>query len=114
MTGLDAKRQMEVGAPMRTIAGWQLGHAIRTIGRACAAAVAALIIFQPLCAAQEYPSKPVRMIVAFPPGGSTDVIARLISAKLTETWGQQFVVDNRPGAGTNIGAELQARSPADG
>jgi tripartite-type tricarboxylate transporter receptor subunit TctC len=54
------------------------------------------------------------MIVAFPPGGSTDVLGRILGAKLTESWGQQVVIDNRPGAGTNIGTELAAKSPADG
>ncbi len=65
-------------------------------------------------AAQDYPSRPLRLIVAFPPGGSTDVLARIIGAKLTQSWGQQVVVDNRPGAGTNIGTELAAKSPPDG
>ncbi|MDB5922140.1 MAG: hypothetical protein JWN13_1076 [Betaproteobacteria bacterium] len=64
--------------------------------------------------AQTYPSKPVRMIVGFPPGGSTDIMARLISPGLIESFRQQFVIDNRPGANSNIAAELAARAPADG
>ena len=64
--------------------------------------------------AQTYPSKPVRMIVGFPPGGSTDIMARLIAPGLSEAFKQQFVVDNRPGANSNIAAELAARAPADG
>lgn len=64
--------------------------------------------------AQTYPSKPVRMIVGFPPGGSTDIMARLISPGLSEAFNQQFVIDNRPGANSNIAAELAARAPADG
>jgi tripartite-type tricarboxylate transporter receptor subunit TctC len=61
-----------------------------------------------------YPKHPVRMIVPFAPGGPTDVIARVIAQKLTETWAHQVVVDNRAGAGGNIGAELVAKSAPDG
>lgn len=65
-------------------------------------------------AAESYPSKPVRIVVPFPPGGGTDLIARITGAKLSQIFGQQFVVDNRPGAGTVVGSELAARAPADG
>jgi tripartite-type tricarboxylate transporter receptor subunit TctC len=61
-----------------------------------------------------YPSKPIRMIVPFPPGGPTDVVARLLGIKLTERWGQQVLVDNRAGAGGTIGAEMAARAAPDG
>jgi tripartite-type tricarboxylate transporter receptor subunit TctC len=64
--------------------------------------------------AQNWPAKSVRIIVGFPPGGSTDIMARLIVPGLTETFRQQFVVDNRPGANSNIASELAAKSPADG
>ena len=64
--------------------------------------------------AGNYPNKQIRMIVPFAAGGPTDAIARAIGQKLTETWGQPVVVDNRPGAGGNIGTELAAKSPADG
>jgi tripartite-type tricarboxylate transporter receptor subunit TctC len=64
--------------------------------------------------AQSYPSKPVRFIVPFPPGGGNDTIARVVAQKLSLTLGQQVVVDNRPGAAGTIGAEAAARSPADG
>ena len=64
--------------------------------------------------AQEYPTRPVRLIVATVPGGGTDAIARILGAKLTELLGQQFVIDNRGGAGGIIGTELVARAPADG
>lgn len=65
-------------------------------------------------AATAYPTKPVRLIVPYPPGGGNDTLARLFGAKLTEAWGQQVVVDNRPGAGTIIGTQLAARSVPDG
>jgi tripartite-type tricarboxylate transporter receptor subunit TctC len=64
--------------------------------------------------AQTYPSKPIRLVVPFPPGGSLDVVARAIGQKLSEAWGQPVVIDNRPGAGGNIGADLVAKSTPDG
>jgi len=67
-----------------------------------------------LTLAQDYPSKPVRMVVPFPPGGTTDILARAVGQKLSESWGQQVVIDNRPGAGGNIGTDIVAKSPADG
>ena len=65
-------------------------------------------------AAAGYPAKPVRMIVGYAPGGGTDIMGRIIAQELTKTLAQQFVVENRPGAAQNLGAELVARSPADG
>jgi len=64
--------------------------------------------------AQSYPTKPIRMIVPYPPGGGNDTLARLFGVKLTEAWGQQVVVDNRPGAGTIIGTQIAARAVPDG
>ena len=64
--------------------------------------------------AQGYPTKPAKVVVPYPPGGPTDIVARVVSQKLSEQMGQQFVVENRPGAGGNIGAEAVAKSPADG
>ncbi len=61
-----------------------------------------------------YPSRPVRFLVPFPPGGATDAFARILSDKLRESLGQQFVVDNRPGAGGNIATDMAAHSPGDG
>ena len=64
--------------------------------------------------AANYPTKPVRFIAPFPPGGSTDLLARLVAQKLTEAWGQQVIVENRGGAAGTIGVELAARSAPDG
>lgn len=74
----------------------------------CAALLPALL------QAQAYPAKPVRIIVPFPPGGATDIVARIVAQKLNEAWGQQIIVDNRTGAGGNIGGELAAKAPPDG
>ena len=64
--------------------------------------------------AQSYPNKPVRVVVPYPPGGPTDIVARVLFQQVSEATGQQFLVDNRAGAGGNIGAEIVAKSPADG
>jgi tripartite-type tricarboxylate transporter receptor subunit TctC len=76
--------------------------------------LAALACCMAAAPTQAYPTKPVRLIVPYPPGGGNDTLARLFGAKLTEAWGQQVVVDNRPGAGTIIGAQLAARAVPDG
>jgi tripartite-type tricarboxylate transporter receptor subunit TctC len=65
-------------------------------------------------AAQGYPVKPLRIVVPFAPGGPNDILARVIGQKLTEAWGQQTIVENRPGGGTVIGTEVVAKSPPDG
>jgi tripartite-type tricarboxylate transporter receptor subunit TctC len=64
--------------------------------------------------AQTFPSKPIRMVVTFPTGGAPDILSRTIAEKLDPSWGQTMIVDNKPGAGGNIGAEFVARAPADG
>ena len=86
-------------------------------GARLAALVLGLTTVAPLVAhaqTRDYPVRPVRLIAPFPPGGPTDVLSRAISVKLTEYWGQQVIVDNRPGAGGNIGTELAARAAPDG
>src|SRR5215212_4128963 len=61
-----------------------------------------------------FPTKPIRIIIPYPPGGTSDILARLVGVKITEAWGQSVLVDNRTGANGNIGAEFVARAPADG
>jgi tripartite-type tricarboxylate transporter receptor subunit TctC len=78
------------------------------------AAAAAFAVFSAGAFAQAYPNKTLRMIVGFPPGGGTDVVARVISAKLSEWWGQAVAVENRPGATGTIGADAVAKSAPDG
>ncbi len=82
--------------------------AIRVLG-ACAALVSCAVAW-----AQPYPTKPVRVVVVFPAGGATDIAARIVFQKMTEQIGQQFIIDNRGGAGGMIGAEFVAKSPPDG
>jgi len=64
--------------------------------------------------AQNYPNRPVRWVVPYPPGGATDIMARLVGHRLSEKFGQQFVIENKPGAGNNIGTESVVNAPADG
>ena len=79
------------------------------------AAVAATIpAASRIASAQRYPARPVRIILGFPPGGSTDIAARLMGQWLAERLGQPFIIENRPGAAGNIGAEAVVRAPADG
>jgi tripartite-type tricarboxylate transporter receptor subunit TctC len=79
-----------------------------------AAGAAALPAVSRIAVAQSYPTRPVRLIVPFAAGGGTDITARVMGQWLSERLGQQFVIDNRPGGGTNIGTEAVVRSPADG
>src|SRR5262245_5711488 len=83
---------------------------------ACRLLVAACAVVTMVNAAQsqDWPQRPVRIIVPYAPGGNTDGIARIVAQRLGETFGQQFVVDNRPGVGGALAAEAVARSPADG
>ena len=90
---------------------------MRTLARIAAAialaGIAALTHAQPGAAA-DFPKQPIRMIVTFPPGGSSDAVVRMIVPRLDEKLGEQVIVDNRPGAGGNIGLSLVAKAPADG
>jgi tripartite-type tricarboxylate transporter receptor subunit TctC len=82
---------------------------------ACLSALLALVCAPALAAtADNYPNRPIRIIIPYPPGGTSDILARLIGNKLTESWKQQIIVDNRTGASGNIGLELAARGNPDG
>lgn len=85
---------------------------MRRCGSFVAAACAILCCAQ--AGAQGYPARPIRMIVPFSPGGTSDTLARILGQKMTEAWGQQVVVDSRPGASGIIGTEVAMRAPADG
>jgi tripartite-type tricarboxylate transporter receptor subunit TctC len=99
----------EDGRARRRGALWQrLGRSLA--GIACAAAFTGGLP----CFAQSYPTKPIRFVVPYPPGGGTDYTAREIGARLTEALGQQVVIDNRPGAGASLGHGLVAKAAADG
>src|SRR6185436_267994 len=77
--------------------------------------VCAMGIFVAQCAcAQSYPTKPIRFYTPYPPGGTTDILARLIGAKMHEAWGQPVIIEAKPGAGGNIGADFVAKSTPDG
>jgi len=81
-------------------------------------AVALIVLAAAPCAyaqgAASYPTKTIRYIVGYTPGGTADMLARAVGQKMTEAWGQQVIIENRPGAGTNIGAEVAAKAPPDG
>jgi len=87
---------------------------MKLLYRIAAPIIALAILFPSTAVAQAYPDKPVRVIVVFPPGGSNDVVARIVFQKMSEMMGQQFVIDNRGGAAGAIGSEVVANSPADG
>src|SRR5256885_7726181 len=79
-----------------------------------AVACAALALAPTLAAAQAWPAKPIKFIVPYPPGGTSDILARAVGQKLQAEWGQAVVVENKPGATGNIGADFVAKSPPDG
>jgi tripartite-type tricarboxylate transporter receptor subunit TctC len=86
-----------------------------SLKQACACAVAACALLSgPYAMGQGYPARPVTIVVPYPAGGATDVIARMVADRLAREWNQSVVVNNRPGAGTLVGAESVARAPGDG
>ena len=87
---------------------------LKLLSAALIAAGLAVSGLQTNVAAQNYPDRPVRLLIAFPAGGTIDTLGRILAQKLTEVWGQNVVVENRPGAGGNIGAAAAAKAPADG
>src|SRR5687767_7688235 len=87
---------------------------LRAVGFSALAGVACIPSLAHAQDAQQYPNRPLRFLVGFAAGGFTDVMARAIAARLAESWNQQVVVDNRPGAGTIVATDLAAKAPADG
>jgi tripartite-type tricarboxylate transporter receptor subunit TctC len=87
---------------------------LQSVRRACAAVLAATALVAAAPASAAYPDKPIRIIVPFSPGGATDMLARAVGQKLQESWGQPVIVENRPGAGGNIGAAAGAKAAPDG
>lgn len=91
------------------------GHAGRSWGRFATACVCAAASLDATAqGASNYPAKPLRWLVGYTPGGTADMMARAVGARFTETWGQSVIVENRPGAATNIATEMAAKSPPDG
>src|SRR5688572_17830033 len=78
------------------------------------AALLATLCFAGAASAQQYPARPIRMVIGFPPGGGTDIVGRIVAQKLTDALGQQVLPDNRGGAAGQIGTEIVAKAPADG
>ena len=72
------------------------------------------VIAQTSTAAEAYPVRPIRMVNPYTPGGTVDLVCRALATRLSEVWGQQLIVDNRPGVGTNIGTEIVVRAQPDG
>lgn len=89
-------------------------HLMKHLFQACAALLAFAVAPPLFAQSGRWPEKPVKVVVPFAPGGSTDIIARLLAPRFAEDFGQQFIIDNRPGAGGRIGAEAAARSAPDG
>ena len=90
------------------------GRTLAPYSRIALIAILAILVIASSLAVAAYPDRPIRFIVAFPPGASTDIVARIVSAKLAESWGQNVVVENRPGAGGNLGSQAALRANPDG
>jgi len=86
----------------------------QNLRRLAAVALTAVTAMTATAASAEFPEKPIRIIVPFSPGGATDMLARTLGQKMQENWGQSVIVENRPGAGGNIGADMAAKAPPDG
>ena len=86
----------------------------RSLAICCTALLALFAAAAPVAAQDAYPSKPITLVIPFPPGGSADILGRIIGKRLSDRLGQPVIMDNRPGAGTVLGAGLVARAPADG
>lgn len=91
-----------------------ISHAVPALVALATLTAAAGALAQSGAAAQSYPSRAIRIVVPFPAGGTSDILARAVGQKLTEEWKQPVIIDNRPGASANIGAELVVKSPPDG
>ena len=89
-------------------------HMSRARRAALFGSIAALLAFAAPATAADYPSRPVMLVVAFPPGGPSDVLARIVGKKMEQLLGQPFVIENKPGAGGNIAADFVAHATADG
>jgi tripartite-type tricarboxylate transporter receptor subunit TctC len=111
MISYAASRARMTSGPIETARG---GDAMNTPRMVSAAIGAAILIASGWAAAQAYPTKPIRFLVGFPPGGTNDIVARIVGPKLSEFLGQQVVVENRGGANTAIASELMARATPDG
>ena len=97
------------------MAGCKITHIMSTLHKLTIVACAAAAIASGAApAAETYPNKPLRFVVSYPPAGATDILARTVAQKLSEAWGQPVIIDNRPGASGNIGAESAARATPDG
>src|SRR5262249_18675954 len=112
----DPRGQHQAGMNVASLA-FQRGTLMKLPRRAflhLAAGAAALPAASRVARAQAYPARPVRIVVGFPAGGAPDIIARLIGQVLSERLGQQFVIENRPGAASNIGTEVVVKAPPNG
>ena len=103
-----------LSSPARGGRGYRIRVRIPHVRNDVIGAFAALLVATPAFAQQPYPNKPLKMIMSFPAGGPTDILGRLLAQKLTESWGHNVMIDNRPGGGGVIGALLAVKSPPDG